>query len=241
MLPILSQDLYEFPDIVEALSEPNGLLAAGGDLHPDRVLAAYKLGIFPWYEEGQPILWWSPDPRMVIFPAELHISKSLEKALKKTTLHITADKAFKDVIESCSAIRDYSSGTWITQGMTDTYIKLHRRGYAHSIEAWEQNELVGGLYGIALGKIFYGESMFSYQDNASKIAFIHLVKQLEIWGYELIDCQIASDFLASFGAREISRDEFRKFLPDDSSHEQTISSWAADWNIKVNLSNATLP
>jgi leucyl/phenylalanyl-tRNA---protein transferase len=222
MLPILDPDSYVFPDVSDALDAPSGLLAVGGDLHPERIIAAYRHGIFPWYEEGQPILWWSPDPRMVLFPSELHISKSLAKVLKKTNISITIDKAFDQVISACAGERAYASGTWITQNMKTAYTKLHHLSYAHSIEAWQEGELIGGLYGLAMGKVFYGESMFSIQENASKIAFVQLVKQLELWGYELIDCQIASSYLASFGAREISRIEFLKFLQGDSETASQI-------------------
>lgn len=229
MLSVLPQDSCEFPDPEYALDEPNGLLAIGGDLEPDRILAAYRQGIFPWYETGQPILWWSPDPRMVLFPFELHISRSLRKAVKKTTLRITADHDFQAVIAACAERRPYASGTWITPEMEKAYIRLHEMGIAHSVEAWQDERLVGGLYGLSQGAVFYGESMFNRQDNASKIAFACLVKQLEKQDYDLIDCQVASSYLASFGAREIPRGQFRRLLDTAWRPEGNALFWNERW------------
>lgn len=229
MLAVLSQDSFEFPDPRYALEEPNGLLAVGGGLEPERLLEAYRLGIFPWYEEGQPILWWSPNPRMVLFPGELHLSRSLRKALKLNELRITADTAFAEVVDACAGRRPYASGTWITRDIRGAYNRLFELGHAHSVEAWHDGKLVGGLYGVAMGGIFFGESMFNRQPNASKIAFCHLVKQLELWRYDLIDCQVASSYLASFGAREISREQFRHYLPREGEPAGQASHWNEIW------------
>lgn len=227
MISGLSQHSLEFPDPDQALRDPNGLLALGGDLSPQRILAAYQLGIFPWYESGHPILWWSPDPRMVLFPDELHISRSLHKALKKSPFRITANRAFNDVIRGCAAERAYAHGTWITPAMQAAYIRLHEMGFAHSIESWNRNgKLAGGLYGVSLGKNFFGESMFSRESNASKIAFVHLVKLLQAWDYGQIDCQVSSEHLANFGARNISREEFRRLLPAPGSPALPSPEWS---------------
>lgn len=206
---------FSFPDPTQALTEPNGLLAVGGDLNSERLLVAYRLGIFPWYEDEQPILWWSPDPRMVLYPDELHISKSLQKNLNKQLFTLSWNHNFKAVIDACAGkgIKG-REGTWITSAMQQAYLKLHKRGWAHSIEVWQDEKLVGGLYGIAMGKVFFGESMFSTQSNASKVAFVHLVSTLKKRGFSLIDCQIANPHLASLGAREISRSEFIEQLTE---------------------------
>lgn len=197
-----------FPPVDWALEEPDGLLAVGGDLSPQRLLNAYAHGIFPWYSDGQPILWWSPDPRLVLQPAQLHIPRSLRKTLKKQPFAITLDTDFAAVIEKCSEPRADQAGTWITDEMQAAYINLHKLGYAHSVEAWQEDQLVGGLYGVALGKAFFGESMFTRQPDASKIAFVQLTRQLHIWGYQLIDCQVYTEHLARFGAKEIPRASF---------------------------------
>jgi leucyl/phenylalanyl-tRNA---protein transferase len=233
VLAILSPDSLAFPDPDYALEEPNGLLAVGGDLTPERLLAAYRLGIFPWYEDGQPILWWSPHPRMVLFPGELHVSASLRKALRRSSLRIKADTAFDAVIEACAQSRPYASGTWITKEVRHSYKALHAQGFAHSVEAWQDGELVGGLYGIALGRVFFGESMFSRQDNASKIAFCQLVRQLDKWDYSLIDCQVASRHLASLGAREIARSRFRHYLPSAAEAAGPRGPWTEIWQEHV--------
>jgi leucyl/phenylalanyl-tRNA--protein transferase len=201
-----------FPPVEFALDEPNGLLAVGGDLSPERLIHAYRHGIFPWYSDDQPILWWSPDPRAVLFPEQLHISRSLYRAINRTPFEITLDKDFAAVMQGCAAPRRDGLGTWLTEEMQAAYLQLHRMGIAHSIEAWRQNELVGGLYGLAIGGVFFGESMFSRADNASKIAFVYLVKQLQQWNYGMIDCQISSDHLTSLGAVEIERREFMTLL-----------------------------
>ncbi|MFA7318453.1 MAG: leucyl/phenylalanyl-tRNA--protein transferase [Sulfuricella sp.] len=197
-----------FPPVTQALQEPNGLLAAGGDLSPQRLIEAYRRGIFPWFNPVEPILWWSPDPRMVLFPAELKVSRSLRKTLNKHDCEVRVDTAFKEVMRNCAAPRDGQPGTWISEEMVAAYGSLHAMGLAHSVETWRGGEMVGGLYGIALGKMFYGESMFSRATDASKIAFVHLVRQLERWGFGMIDCQMKTAHLASLGAREIPRKLF---------------------------------
>jgi leucyl/phenylalanyl-tRNA--protein transferase len=192
--------------------EPNGLLAAGGSLSPKRLLTAYKLGIFPWFEETQPILWWSPAPRMVLKPSEAKCSKSLSKLIKKETYQCTFDQEFARVMSACAQNRDGQEGTWITESMQSAYLNLHNLGYAHSIEVWKDKELAGGLYGIAIGKFYFGESMFSSHSNASKVGFVFLANKLQEWGYQYIDCQVKSEHLTSLGAYEISRERFSELL-----------------------------
>jgi leucyl/phenylalanyl-tRNA--protein transferase len=191
------------------MAEPNGILALGGDLRPERLLLAYSMGIFPWYSEDMPILWHSPDPRMVLTPATLHLGRSLRKAVRKRPYDVRLDTAFAAVIEACAGTpREGQNGTWITDEMKDAYIELHRRGLAHSAEAWQGDRLVGGLYGVSIGGAFFGESMFAHATDASKIAFVTLVRQLAAWGIELIDCQVYTDHLASLGAEEWPRARF---------------------------------
>jgi leucyl/phenylalanyl-tRNA--protein transferase len=211
-IPWLSPDNTNFPSPNFALDEPNGLLAVGGDLSPERILAAYHQGIFPWFNPNDPILWWSPSPRTVVFPKNLHVSKSLRKILRKGIYRVTFDNCFTQVMRACAAPRSYADGTWINENIIAGYSILDERGFAHSVEVWREDELVGGLYGIALGKIFFGESMFSRADNASKVGFAHLVRQLIAWDFQLIDCQVANDHLFSLGAVEIPREEFQDFL-----------------------------
>lgn len=219
---------YQFPDISLALDEPDGLLAVGGDLSPARLLAAYRHGIFPWFNHEQPILWWSPNPRTVLFPSRLHVSRSLRKTLRKQPFNVTADTAFAKVIEACSAPRADEAGTWITGEMKQAYQHLAELGHAHSVECWRDGELVGGLYGIGIGKVFFGESMFSRMRDASKVAYVYLVRQLEQWGYALVDCQVHSAHLESLGAENIDRETFRDLLnrwcPDDGR----TTPWALD-------------
>ena len=198
-----------FPPLELALTEPNGLLCAGGDLSPKRILGAYSRGIFPWYSRGEPILWWSPDPRMVLFPSEFKISRSLRKTLRRSDYTVRLDHDFPAVIRACAkARRRGQHGTWITAEMQAAYCTLHELGYAHSVETWVDETLVGGLYGLAIGRMFYGESMFSYATDASKIAIAHLAGFLEREGFGLIDCQMNTSHLASLGAREIPRCDF---------------------------------
>lgn len=195
------------------LSEEDGLLAVGGDLSESRLLLAYSMGIFPWYSEGSPILWWSPDPRLVLLPDELKISRSLRQTIKKGDFKVTMDRAFNSVIRNCADVHLHEDrGTWITDDMIKAYTKLYRSGYAHSVETWYEGKLVGGLYGVSLGSAFFGESMFTKKSNASKVAFAAHVRQLKQWGFTLIDCQVTTGHLTSLGAREISRSEFLKML-----------------------------
>jgi leucyl/phenylalanyl-tRNA--protein transferase len=202
-----------FPPIAAALAEPNGLLAAGGDLSPDRLLAAYRSGIFPWYSEGQPILWWSPDPRMVLYVDEFRVSRSLRKRVRRGEFEVRIDTAFDDVIEACARTpREGQRGTWITPEIVRAYSELHRRGYAHSVESWRDGQLVGGLYGLALGRIFFGESMFARETDASKVALVHLVDNLRSLGVPLVDCQQETGHLAALGARPIPRARFAAHL-----------------------------
>jgi len=198
-----------FPPLNQALSEPNGLIAIGGDLSVARLLSAYSQGIFPWYNEGEPIMWWSPSPRMVLFPDELKISSSLKKTLKKNPFEVRFNTAFRLVMTACSQTRrGEQGGTWIGEDMLNAYCKLHNLGYAISMESWLEGKLVGGCYGIKIGHMFYGESMFHKQTDASKVAFVHLVNQLKNEGVGMIDCQMKTPLLASFGGREIEREEF---------------------------------
>ncbi|TNC97023.1 MAG: leucyl/phenylalanyl-tRNA--protein transferase [Gallionellaceae bacterium] len=213
MIPILGRDC-RFPPASQALAQPNGLLAAGGDLSAGRLLDAYRNGIFPWFSPGDPILWWSPDPRMVLFPTDFKLTASLRKTIKKLEFEVRTDYAFEQVMRSCAAPRKGESGTWIVEDMIDAYLELHRLGCAHSIEIWMKGELVGGLYGVAIGKMFFGESMFSRRTDGSKIAFAHMTRQLERWGFGMIDCQMYTSHLASLGAHEIPRAEFIARLQD---------------------------
>ncbi len=222
----------DFPDVSLALREPEGLLAVGGDLTVERILAAYRRGIFPWYSDNQPILWWSPDPRTVLFPARLKISRSLRKTLRQARFGVTMDQAFEEVIAACAAPRPGSSGTWITQEMAAAYSALHEAGWAHSVECWLDNQLVGGLYGISIGRVFFGESMFSRSSNASKVAFAWLVRQLSVWEFGLLDCQVYSDHLASLGAEEIPRAEFVNYLNILCENKTTPRHW--DFQAAVN-------
>jgi leucyl/phenylalanyl-tRNA--protein transferase len=224
LIPWLEAD-SDFPPLERALRRPNGLLAAGGDLSAARLIAAYRRGIFPWYSEGEPILWWSPDPRMVLFPAELKITRSLAKTLRRQRFEVTADAAFERVIEGCSAPRAGQPGTWITAEMKRAYCRLHALGIAHSVESWQDGELVGGLYGVAIGRAFFGESMFARVSDASKAALARLVPQLERWGFGMIDCQMRTALLASFGAREIPRREFARRLAELVNYADLPGPW----------------
>ena len=194
-------------------AQPDGLLAVGGDLSTKRLILAYQSGIFPWYEEGQPLLWWSPDPRLVLEPEEFHVSKRLAQTIKNGKFEVTFDQAFVSVIQSCATVpRKGESGTWITHEMQEAYIRLHQLGVAHSVESWLGGELVGGIYGVSLGKCFFGESMFSTESDASKIALAVLVRRLIDWGFHLIDAQVTSPHLLSLGAKEIPRKLFLERL-----------------------------
>lgn len=201
-----------FPSIETAMREPDGLLAVGGDLRPERLLRAYREGIFPWFEEGGPLLWWSPDPRMVMEPQDVHVSRKLRRLIKRQQYQITMDQAFDEVIQACARLRHHSEGTWITPDMQEAYIRLHEQHHAHSVEVRDGEELVGGLYGVSIGPLFFGESMFSLRDNTSRLAFIALARQLQAWNFRLIDCQMPTAHLASLGAREMSRADFKRLL-----------------------------
>jgi len=214
-----------FPPLTTALKEPNGMLAVGGDLSPRRLLAAYRHGIFPWYSEGDPILWWSPDPRMVLFPAELRVTRSLAKTLRNASYEVRFDTAFDDVMRGCAAPRAGQPGTWITAEMRAAYGRLHELGYAHSAETWVDGELAGGLYGVAIGRMFFGESMFTRRRDASKIAFVHLVEHLRAADYGLIDCQMHTEHLASLGARALPRREFSRRLKDLVDYDRPPGRW----------------
>ncbi|ORU93285.1 MAG: leucyl/phenylalanyl-tRNA--protein transferase [Cycloclasticus sp. symbiont of Poecilosclerida sp. N] len=229
MLPWLDldDDTTPFPELSTALDNPNGLLAAGGSLKPARLLNAYRRGIFPWFEDGQPILWWSPDPRMVLSPAEFRVSRSLKKAISKNLFNCTFDTAFSEVISACSEPREGQDGTWITSSMIQAYEALFERGDAHSIEVWSGDTLAGGLYGVGVGQVFFGESMFSRESNASKIGFIFLCESLANWGYQLIDCQVQSKHLAALGAETISRDDFTSRLDVFCDQKTLNNSWSS--------------
>lgn len=201
-----------FPDVGDALSEPDGLLAAGGDLSSVRLLSAYARGIFPWYEEGQPILWWSPDPRCVLWPAEFHVSRRLRQQIRKSRAELRFNNAFSDVVRHCAGKRRSQQGTWITSDMRRAYEVLHSEGWAHSIEIWRDGDLKGGLYGICVGTVFFGESMFSKEANTSKMAMLGLATHMRSSGLELIDCQVVSQHLVTLGATLMPRAKFSAFL-----------------------------
>ncbi len=205
-------DRQSFPDSSHALRDPNGLLAIGGDLTPVRLQNAYRRGIFPWFSVGDPILWWSPDPRTVLFPKQLRISRSLAKRLRQQPFTVTLDRAFPRVIQGCAAPRDLHGGTWLVPGMINAYETLHARGLAHSVEVWRDRQLVGGLYGVAIGRAFFGESMFSRVTDASKVALVHLCRQLADWEFGLIDCQMRTEHLIRMGAVELPRGDFLDLL-----------------------------
>lgn len=227
-LPWIDPDYLWFPPAEEALTEPDGLLALGGDLSPERLLHAYRSGIFPWFSDDQPILWWSPDPRCVLFPDDIHISRSLRRTLNQQRFRITTNQSFRRVIHLCGSTRP--EGTWITDDMEQAYKELHRRGHAHSIEAWNhRGELVGGLYGLAIGRCFFGESMFSLETNASKTVLVHLCGELRRSGYALMDCQVESPHLLRMGARTIPRRVFLSILEENIDHPPRQVGWRLDW------------
>jgi leucyl/phenylalanyl-tRNA--protein transferase len=223
-----------FPPVSQALAEPAGLLAASDDLSAQRLIAAYRQGIFPWYNEGQPVLWWSTHPRMVLFTDELRVSHSLKKTLQNLRqdphMEVRCDQAFETVMRACSAPRDGQEGTWISPAIIDAYVELHHLGLAHSVETWFNDKLVGGLYGVCVGKMFYGESMFTRAPNASKIALVHLVDFLRGQGCPMIDCQQETSHLASLGARPISREDFVKRL-NDLVDQPGIARWPQQFAI----------
>lgn len=216
------------PPVERALRRPNGLLAAAGGLSLPRLIDAYSRGCFPWFNEGEPVLWWSPDPRMVLVPDELHVSRSLARRVRQARFEVRADTAFREVMTRCAEPRDGQSGTWITGEMLNAYVSLHQAGFAHSIETWMDGALVGGLYGVAIGRAFFGESMFARATDASKLALVHLVAQVRRWGFGLIDCQMKTAHLARFGAREISRATFLKQIAGLVTRPSPPSPWRLD-------------
>ncbi|MFZ5503382.1 MAG: leucyl/phenylalanyl-tRNA--protein transferase [Pseudomonadota bacterium] len=216
-----------FPPAHQALQRPNGLLAVGGDLSEERLLDAYRQGIFPWFNPGEPILWWSPNPRMVLMPPEFKISRSLGKVLRNTPYQIRTDSAFERVMRACAAPRNGQAGTWISADMIAAYCALHQAGAAHSVEVWQSGRLLGGLYGISLGRMFYGESMFSHADNASKIALAHLSRQLQRWQFGMIDCQMSTPHLATLGARTLPREDFLARVKELVNYP-SIHAWQFD-------------
>jgi len=231
----LSND-NQFPPIKDAFED--GLVAAGGDLSPNRLLNAYRHGLFPWFNEDDPILWWSPNPRMVLFTDKIKLSKSLKKTLRTSSLSISFDRAFEQVMTACSQPRtdladDPNNGTWIHPEMIDAYVSLHQQGHAHSIECWQDGVLVGGLYGVAIGKMFFGESMFSRVRDSSKIALVTLCQQLNRWGFSLIDCQVYSDHLASLGAEEIEQAEFIKYINEYCQQDNVSNTWLLDSDLPI--------
>lgn len=226
---LLDPSQPEFPAPASALREPNGLLAVGGGLGRRWLLAAYRSGIFPWYDEDQgPILWWSPDPRAVLFPNELQVSRRLARKIRSGRFAVTLDRAFGRVIRACAGPRKGAPGTWITPRMQRAYQRLHQAGYAHSCEVWQDDALVGGVYGVSLGGMFFGESMFFREPDASKVALVSLVRQIEAWGFSLLDCQVMNPHLASLGARAIPRSTFLALLEDNAPRPTRLGPWAID-------------
>jgi leucyl/phenylalanyl-tRNA--protein transferase len=222
----LLSDKVAFPP--PHFATPEGLLAVGGDLSQERLLCAYRTGIFPWYSEDEPILWWSPDPRLILYPSTLHVSRTLKKILNKKVFTVTIDRAFEEVITACAQTRlQNREGTWIVDDIHDAYCRLHLSGYAHSVETWKDGRLVGGLYGVSLGRCFFGESMFSRVDNASSIALVALVRYLEALSFDFIDCQVTTAHLKRFGACEIPRSRFLKEL----RHALAAHTLMGQWNI----------
>jgi leucyl/phenylalanyl-tRNA--protein transferase len=238
VIPFLDQD-DPFPPVESALRDPNGLLAAGGDLSTARLLDAYRRGIFPWFGEGDPLLWWSPDPRMVLHVDEMHVARSLRRTIRAGRFHVTMDTAFQDVMEGCAEPRGDHAGTWITPEMKEAYGRLATLGYAHSIEAWDGETLAGGLYGVAIGRMFFGESMFSRLSDASKVAFAHFVVQLRRWDMPLIDCQMSTAHLSSLGAREIRRAEFLRQVGKLVNRPMVPGPWRFDGDVLGTMSTGT--
>lgn len=218
----------QFPPVEQAEREPDGLLAVGGDLSVPRLLNAYKSGIFPWYNEDQPILWWSPDPRTILYPQRLKISRSLRKSIRNSGFTLSMDQAFQEVVTACADPRQEQADTWITREMQQAYMDLFKQKHAHSVEVWEGDDLAGGLYGVSIGKVFFGESMFSRRDDASKIALVFLSKRLISWGYKLIDCQVYSEHMISLGAEEIPRSAFCGLLTKWCQDEPQADPWLSD-------------
>ncbi len=237
MIPWLASPEH-FPPCELALREPNGLLAAGGEVSPSWLLSAYSHGIFPWYMPGEPVLWWSPDPRMVLFPQELHVGRSLAKVMRNRSYRICMDTAFRQVMHGCAMSRQDGLGTWISEEILEGYCALHEMGYAHSVETWMDGKLAGGFYGVAIGNMFYGESMFALRPDASKIAFAHAVPWLAGQGFSLIDCQMWTHHLARFGAREIPRCEFAMRLANLTAVPRNPARWRHEVVSQAGASNA---
>jgi leucyl/phenylalanyl-tRNA--protein transferase len=214
-----------FPPGHQAMRRPNGLLAWGGDLQPERLLRAYRRGIFPWYSEGEPILWWTPSPRCVLLPGDVHVSQRTRRRFNSSCYRVTADSVFAEVMAGCAAPRQGQSGTWITPALQEAFIRLHELGHTHSIEVWQGQRLVGGLYGMAIGKVFFAESMFSLEADASKIALIALCRQLQQWSFELLDCQVTNPHLLSMGATEIQREDFEARLAQLTVAAVPVGKW----------------
>lgn len=236
-LPWLDPDDEDssFPSAFSALKDPEGLVAAGGDLSPKRIIRAYHEGIFPWYEEDQPILWWSPDPRGILYPKEFVAHKRLLRKIKSKAWKITYDHAFTDVMQACAEPRSNSRGTWITEDMLRAYTLLHRLGYAHSLEVWTQDgKLAGGIYGVSIGAIFFGESMFSRESDTSKVALLYLCGYLDTWGYQMIDTQLGSKHLSSLGGLEIRREEYLTILSQLINKPVDADAWNADIPLDIN-------
>jgi leucyl/phenylalanyl-tRNA--protein transferase len=233
-IPILHAGVHEeFPPVETALAEPDGLLAAGGDLSLERLLDAYRHGIFPWFGEGEPILWWSPDPRMVFATEAIRQSTSMRRWLKHCDWTIRADSAFADVVSACGLPRPKQPSTWITQAMFDAYVRLHTRGHAHSVEVYADGELVGGIYGVAIGRMFFGESMFSAATNASKVALMALCRGLHQWQFPLLDAQVASPHLLSLGAFQMPRARFVAHVTDYCERPAVAGLWQDNWPIRL--------
>ncbi len=225
----LSKSSLEFPPPEDAADEPNGLLAIGGDLSVARLVEAYSRGIFPWFDSDDgPILWWSPDPRGVLVPSEIKVSRSLRQRIRRATYRCTMDRAFTEVIDECASPRAYATGTWITPRMRAAYVRLFDAGYAHSVEAWDQEGLAGGLYGVSLGRFFFGESMFTRRSDASKVALVALAAQLDRWEFELIDCQMMNPHLETLGVRPMPRSVFLSLLVHNRRHPTRRGRWQFD-------------
>jgi leucyl/phenylalanyl-tRNA--protein transferase len=233
-LPCLgAQATAPFPPTGDALDSPNGLLAWGGELQPARLLNAYRLGVFPWYSEGQPILWWSPVPRCVIFPGNVYLSKRTRRRYNSGVYRLTADSAFPEVMHACAAPRDDEQGTWITQDMVEAYCQLHLLGHAHSLEVWEGRELVGGIYGLSIGSVFFGESMFSIKSDASKIALVALCRYLQREGYAVLDCQVGNPHLYRMGAEDLSRESFEVLLQGATGDTRPVQNWRDTFTLEA--------
>ena len=220
-----------FPPVEDALEDPDGLLAIGGELSPARLVEAYQSGIFPWYSEGQPYLWWSPSERAVLHPSSVKVSRSLAKSIRNRGYKLSFDKAFSEVIAACAQAREAHGGTWITQEMRAAYIALHASGQTHSVECWLNGRLVGGLYGVALGRVFFGESMFSHERDASKVAFVALCRMLNSWSYQMLDCQMPTPHLSSLGAQPATRHAYMQVLRREVSTEPAATAWRGDNNV----------